>query len=441
MRRCFGKDPKKRLRDLTEGLLQLEEELDAGLGQSIDPTERAPQLSSGETHATRRITWQQPIPLVAASAVVGSIITGALVWSATRAAPLPGPVTQFVVNSPDTPLNISLGSREIAISPDGTRIVYASGTGFIPNRQLYLREVGQLKVTPIRGADGVAHPFFSPDGEWIGFQAGGQLKRVPVGGGRPDSIYQLGGADSGDFRGASWGPDNIIVFSSPSGLMQIPAVGGEPEVLTLPDPSLGEGSHRWPDVLPNGRAVLFAARSAVLPTSRIAVVSLETAEVSYLGLEGTNPVYSPTGHIVYGSGGTLRAVGFDAERLELTGNPVSVLEDVTTKGSGGVNFGLSRSGTLIYSSAGGEFGLHSLVWVDQDGGEEPFAEGRGYHHPRVSPDGGQVLVTMVDDSGNRDVYIYDRASRTPTRLTFDRADDLYPLWTANPKTSVVSPCE
>ena len=372
------------------------------------------------------------LPLVLTGAVVGGIIIGVAVWSIIHSAPsAPRPLTQFIVTSPDTPLTLSLVHADVAISPDGTGIVYTSGAGPHRNSQLYLRRVDQLEATPVRGTDNASNPFFSADGGWIGFSQGGVLKKIPVTGGPPIPISDLSGGRSAGGRGASWGPDAAIVFAASTGLMRVPAVGGEPEVLTEENAELEETSHRRPDVLPNGKAVLFGVSSGSPPTSRIAIVSLETAEVAYLGLEGSNPVYSPTGHIVYGVGGSLRAVGFDPERLALTTDPVPVLENVTTKGTGAVNFDLSRSGTLVYSRGGGEFGLHTLVWVNRDGSAEPIAEGLGFRQPRLSPDGTRMAVTMVDSEGNRDVYVYDLDSGTPTRLTFDLAADQYPLWTAD----------
>ena len=221
--------------------------------------------------------------------------------------------------------------------------------------------------------------------------------------------------------------------------MRVPAVGGEPEVLTTVDPGQGETDHFWPEVLPNGKGVLFMAWSGSAEASRLAVVSLESGEVTYLLPGGSNPHYSPTGHIVYGVGGTLRAVGFDAERLELTSNnPVPVVENVLTETLGAASFSLADDGSLVYVTDTGVTPQRTLVWVDRQGREEPVgAPPRPYFRPRVSPDGTRLAVEVVDPT-NPDVWIYDLARGTSTKLTVDEAVDSRPLWTPDGERVVFS---
>ena len=382
------------------------------------------------TAAPQRARWRRLMPLVAAG-LVGGIIIGIAVWSLTRPGlPAPGPLARFVVNTPPNgPLRVSLGQPDVAISPDGTRIVYQSTAG---GRQLYLRQLPEIEATPLRGTLGANHPFFSPDGEWVGFYEGRTgLKRVSILGGPPVTICDC---DVGlGLRGVSWGPDDTIVFSGVgrTELWRVPMVGGEPEVLTTVDPEQGETSHLWPEVLPNGRAVLFTAWSGSDESSRIAAVSLETGEVTYLVPGGSHPHYSPTGHIVYGVGGTLRAVAFDADRLEVTSNPVPVLEGVNTKGSGAANFALADNGSLVYVTGAGAGGgaQRSLVWVDREGREEPLATPlQAYQSLSVSPDGRQVAFDVFDPAGG-DIWIHDLERGTETILTTDPALDYAPLWT------------
>ena len=245
-----------------------------------------------------------------------------------------------------------------------------SGTG--PNdRHLYVRPVNQLDATPLRGTEGGGYaPSFSPDGESVGFRDGNTLKRVSILGGPALTI-----ADAGSpVRGTSWGPDDSIVFvtTTSKGLLRVRSVGGEPKVLTTVDPEQGETDHWWPEVLPNGKGVLFTAWSGTDEGSRIAVVSTETGQVTYLLTGGSNPRYSPTGHLVYAVGGTLRAVGFDAERLALTSdNPVPVVENVYMKTTGAASFSVADNGSLVYvsGSVAGAREQRSLVWVDREGGE------------------------------------------------------------------------
>ena len=358
------------------------------------------------------------------------VLTGILVWSLTEATPGRRPLAQFVIATPsDGALRTGGIHPEVAISPDGTRIAYGAGAS-TQDRQLYLRHLGQLAARPLRGTEGGSGPVFSPDGEWVGFLSSEHtLRKVSVRGGTAVTIHEAGSP----VRGLSWGPDDAIVFGSPRGLMRVPAGGGQPEPLTTVDQERGETAHIWPDVLPSRRSVLFTAWSGSTERSRLAVVSLETGEVSYLLPGGSHPRYAATGHIVYGAGGTLWAVGFDPDRQELTDrNPVPVVEHVNTKAvSGAASFGLSYDGSLVYLAGGMTDGIpqRSLSWVDREGRESPLElPSRGYDWPRLSPDGTRLALNVLDPE-NTDVWILDIGRETTTRLTFDTAHDLRPVWT------------
>ena len=420
LRRCLERDPKRRLRDIGDAWLELEDPL-------VLPTSEATETP---TVVPRPRAWQRPLPAVAIALLLVGVAGLVGVWSVVR--PPPGSLARFVVvTPPDGPLATDSQGPDVAISPDGARIVYGSGTGGNETRLLYVRPVAQLDATILRGTeDGGSAPFFSPDGEWVGFRDGSTLKRVSVLGGPAVTIAEV---DS-PLRGASWGPDDGIAFATlaSQGLLRIPLGGGEPEVLTTADSEQGETAHFWPDVLPNGKGVLFTAWSGSDDSSRIAVVSTETGQVTYLLTGGSNPRYVPTGHLIYGVGGTLRAVGFDAERLALTSdNPVPVVENVGTKPDGTANFSVADNGSLVYvSGGGGVSSQRSLVWVDREGGETPLLDSPvlGYRRPRVSPDGTRVAVD-VNLRGNSDIWIHDLARGTEAILTTDATVGSAPLWT------------
>ena len=278
--------------------------------------------------------------------------------------------------------------------------------------------------------------FMSPDGASVGFvtATGGLLQRVSVFGGPAVTICSLSGVLLGGF-GASWGADDTIIFGTrqPGGLWRVSAGGGEPEELTTPNAELGEVNHHRPEILPGGRAVLFTIiHAGSIENAQIAVLDLETGAQTVLVPGGSNPRYSPTGHIVYGVGSTLRAVGFDLDRLAVTTNALPVLDGVITKGSGAANFSFSRDGTLVYVPGTGVTGSgpqRTLVWVDREGREEPLAlDPGGYERPRVSPDGTRVAVDVSGPEG-RDVWTSDVARGTRSILTPDPAADERPLWT------------
>ena len=413
---CLEKNPRQRVHDVADVRLAMEGAFETTVGTAPSP------IAAQELHI-----WQQP-GAIAVTVLAAVVLTGLTVWNLTRPVPpAPRPLAQFVLQRPpDGPLRTA-GTTQVAISPDGTRVVYGSGQ-VAQDRRLFVRQLGEVDATPLRGTEGGDAPFFSPDGQSVGFRGDADdLRQVSVLGGPAVTIVE--GARP---RGVSWGPDDTIVFSGPSGLMRVRTAGADPEPLTTVDPERGETSHRFPDILPNLKGVLFTAWSGSDEDSRLAVVSLETGAVSDLLQGGSHPRYAPTGHIVYGLGNTLRAVGFDADRLELTSStPVPVVENVSTTSLGAANFALADNGTLVYvtsASAGVGRPQRSLVWVDREGREEPLSTPvQNLSSPRVSPDGTQVAFSVGGPDGS-DIWIHDLVRGTETLLTTDPANNLAPLW-------------
>ncbi|MGD8726824.1 MAG: hypothetical protein PVH40_04215 [Gemmatimonadales bacterium] len=317
---------------------------------------------------------------------------------------------------------LRLPGPTLALSPDGRTLAFV-GTG-PDGQQLFLRRLGTLDVVAVSGTEGAASPFFSFDGEWIGFYADRELKRVPTGGGAPVVIADA----SGQPLGATWLPDGRIVFSTGyrAGLSIVPASGGTPEPFTTLDAAAGEVSHRLPHVLPHSRAVLFTAMGE--SGWRVLAQDLETGQRTHV-LDGVSVQPAAGGHLVYGdvvegSGATLFSVEFDDRRLEARGSARSVLEGVAARVSGVVHCALSRSGTLAYvpgSSRG------TLVLIAADGAERAVPiDGESFGHPRFSPDGTRLAVA-VSRSGQTDVWVYDLAADAVSRLTFDGGAS--PVWT------------
>ena len=424
LRRCLEKDPRRRLRDIAEGFLQLDEALAESTGGVAVVSEPA-AVSSGRRDA---------IPMVVAALVLGGLVTGGVAWILMQPEALePRPPVRFTIAAPVTEsFNIALDSADVAISPDGHRVAYLTGVSgdIFGDKQLLLRTLSDFTPTTLAGGAPIYNPFFSPDGEWVGFYDlnASELRRVSVQGGSALPISDL----DAPMRGASWGDDDTIVFATQtpeSGLWRVAASGGVPEQLTTPDEAQGELDHVWPEFLPGSRAVLFTIRASLIEDSLIAVLSLDTGEQRVVVRGGSQPRYAATGHIVYGVGNTLRAVPFDLERLETIGAPIAVVEDVVTKTLGAASFGLSRSGSLVFVPGTQENTEgRTLVWVDRDGREEEIpAPTAPYESPRLSPDGRYVALE-VRDPENEDVMVYDLQRETPTRLTFDPARDGYPLW-------------
>ena len=324
---------------------------------------------------------------------------------------------------------------ELTISPDGGRIVYSArseGTS-----RLYVRPLDQLEPSPIDGAQGGRLPFFSHDGEWIGFydELDLELKRISVRGG----IQQTTLAARAGERGAAWSSDDVSIIYAVEpataiapGLYRVSATGGVPDLLVTPAPGT---AHEWPQVLPGNDAILLTVR----PTNEtlgsegsIAILSLETGEVRTIIGEGYAGRYAPTGHVVFMRANTLWAVPFDLGQQETTGLEAPMVDDLGVHLEwGGVPYAFSDNGTLVYATGGNlsESEQRTIVWVDREGNEEPLLEEpRSYLHPKLSPDG-QSLAVTVTERGNRDVYVYDLAQSTSNRVTFSARYNDRPIWT------------
>ena len=361
-----------------------------------------------------------------------SLVAGLAVWNWRSSSLInSGPVSRIAITlPPDQPLaGLEIGSA-LALSPDGTLLAYAAHRAGV--QQLYLRPLAALEAKPIPGTEGALQPFFSPDGQWLGFFADGKLKKVSVSGGEASSL-----CDAGDPRGASWGGGGTIIFAPTrdSALQQVPDSGGTPQPLTL----LGkrENSHRWPEFLPGGDAVLFAALYAGgnWNNAEISVQSVGTGELRRLVQGGTNPRYAPSGHLVYAQGGNLMAVPFDAQKLRATGTAVPVVEGVLQSTfSGAAQYSFSSTGSLVYVP-GSVQAQRRLVWVNRSGAEEPAAApARAYRGPRISPDGREVAVAI--EGQETEVWLYDLSRETLSRLTFQGSTNYDPLWTRDGKRVV-----
>ncbi len=328
-------------------------------------------------------------------------------------------------------LSVELGSDHVldngfgaaaVLSPDGKVLAFiAIGN---PRTQLYVRPLDQLNAIPLSGTDGARNPFFSPDGHWIAFFADGKLKK----------IYATGGAavtlcDAPDDRGGSWGEDGSIVFApaTNSTLFRVSSGGGTPEMLTKFDSKDGELSHRWPQVLRGGRVLLYTASPAagVFDYSSIVALSVATGERKVLQRGGYYGRYLPTDHVTYMRESTLFAIPFDPDRMEVRGQPVPVIEGVSTvTGNGGTQFAFSNSGTAVYLP-GSDVANVSMYWMDREGKTTPLRLLiASYLNPRFSPDGRRLAVQIQGD-----IWVYDWNRDTISRLTLDPAFDSYPVWT------------
>jgi serine/threonine protein kinase/Tol biopolymer transport system component len=426
IKRCLEKDRRARVGDVSTARFLMSEIIAPAHSLEVSATGPEPR-----SH-TSRLVWATAVLLGGAAILV---LAG---WALLRRAPSPPvqPARLSIATPPAMPLAVQGNDRDIAISPDGTRIVYRAG-GSSP--QLVVRAIDQLDVTPIAGTANARAPFISPDGRWVGFfvatASTTELKKVSLAGGPVIPLCKA----SGNPRGASWGDDDTIVFATAdpaTGLMSVPAGGGEVKVLTKPD---APRDHVRPFMLPGSNSVLFTisadglgniSTQGQITSAQIAILDRMNAEYRTIIQGGSDPEYVASGHLVYAVANGLRAVRFDLTRLQVLSDPTTLVEQVAVA-SGAANFAVSRGGTFVYvvgdGAAAGIATPRNLVWVNRHGSEEPIdGPPRAYTYPRISPDGARVALDVRDR--NNDIWIWDIARRTLTPLTFDPTPDVMPVW-------------
>ena len=402
--RCLRKDPMSRLRDIGDARIHIEE------AQS-GPEPSA--LAGPPSRATK--AWY-------AFAAMTLIAVGLswVLWS--RSGPADQPTLRFR-QDPEEILQDTFGTS-LALSRDGRYLAYVVRQGSDPNgRRIYLRDLEELAGAPVSGTRNALRPFLSPDGQWLGFFADGQLKKVLVTGGTPEVV-----CDAAVCIGASWGPDGSIAFGG-DGLFRVPSSGGTPERLTTLEPE--ERSHRWPRYLPTGDVVF-----TVLDESRelsVHVLSVSTGKRQRLIQGAADARYLPTGHLVFLRDGSLFSIPFDPVQLVANGAPMIVVESVQhvqLMASSAAHFDISDTGTLVYLA--GDRDNFALVSVDRRGVSSSLvAERMRYMQPRFSPDGRRLALLKTSPHVAdvvADVWLYDLARGAMSRLTYAEDDDITPVW-------------
>ena len=418
--RCLQKDSRERLQAIGEARIGIQKYL-------ANPVEVEEEVTAVEAPA--QPGWKRLLPWTAA-ALLGIALLGALLWPGGSAPRAPNPVTRVEVAVSDAPLWVALGEATV-LSPDGKHLAYVVGQG--DSTELYLRSLDQLEGTQLAagsGGGGTApyHPFFSPDSQWLGFVTPGELKKLPVTGGTPITLCEVGRS-----RGSSWGDDGTIVYApNPNtGLFRVSATGGDPAPLTTLDEAKEESSHRWPQVLPGSKAALFTsvvAQAESFDDASIELVYLDSGERKVLHSGGHFGRYVPSGHLVYANSGTLFAIPFDLDKLEVTGSPSPLVQGVAINSEGGAQFSVSDLGTLAF--IGGEFSVpeYPILSVSHQGATTTLWQQPGtYTSPAVSPDGTSLALSILRDD-NWDVWVYDLERGVPTRLTFHEGYDGDQVW-------------
>jgi Tol biopolymer transport system component/predicted Ser/Thr protein kinase len=418
LRRCLKKDRRQRLQSIGDARIAIEEAL-SGASQETALAQPA-------------VPKRRSLVLSVLAAVIGFalIVLGTALWRATR-----------TVDRPLVRLNVDLGPDAAAgqyisavLSPDGTRLIYFAA-GSDGNRRLATRLLDQPKATTLAGTEGAEWPFFSPDGQWIGFFAERKMKKISVQGGAAVTL-----CDAVLPFGASWGEDGNIIwaraatgllntpFASKGGLWSVPGTGGAPQALTDPADK-GEWSHRWPQILPGGKSVLFTANAGQADEA-IDVLSLKTHQWTTVQRGGHFGRYLQSGHLVYLHQDTLFAAPFHLASLQVTGTPEPLLQDlVGNPADGSGPFTFARTGAFVYSAGRAQNPGWQIAWLDSSGNLKPLVNTPGpYYTPHISPDGKRLAVS-VGSTPTFDIWVYDLERENMSRLTTTGQNNRAPIWT------------
>jgi Tol biopolymer transport system component/predicted Ser/Thr protein kinase len=413
LKRCLEKDPENRWQSARDLKAELEWIAQAPSDGGIAP---AP---------TARSTW---LPWVATG--VFAFVAAATSWigyRSTRPAELK-PLVRLDVDLGRDVYLTAVGGSDVIISPDGTRIAYLSRS------RIFTRRLDQASATELAITQGATSPFFSPDGQWIGFTANGKLRKVSVEGGSEIVLCNAGAS----YTGADWGEDGNIVatLNVHAGLSRVSSAGGNPVPVT--ELQGEERSHRYPQILPGGKAVLFTVQNANadVDDSYIEVVTQADHHRTTLQHGGTFGRYlgasDGKGYLAYVNRGTLFAIAFDPVKLETSGAPVPVLQHVSYSPQfGSAKLSFTRNGTLVYRSSEIDATRLAIQWLAPDGKTQPLMDKPGlFENPHLSPDGQRLAVDGADLT-NLGIWIYDLQRDTLTRLTNE--SDRRPVWTPDGK--------
>ena len=417
IQRCLAKDPDRRWQTARDLMLELQWIADAGSQMGVPGPAAAGKKSRG-------VRWKvAAVTLALISVAILALLAGAG-WFRARSVE-PG-AARFLVALPEG-VTIAPGpyAPQLAISPDGRQLVVAAQEAG-GARLLWVRPLDSFSALRLEKTEGATFPFWSPDGQFIGFFADNKLKKIPASGGSPQTICDAGRGD-----GAAWSPDGEIVFSPEQGnaLQRVRPGGGAPIPATTLDKSRGEVSHSWPQFLPDGKHFIYFALGQDPAKTGIYVQELGSAARTFLLTNATRAAYAST-YLLFSRDGALLAQPLDLKRLAVQGEPALVAEGVNTnEANGRAAFAVSESGVLAYR--GGLLSIRrQLAWYDRQGQRlATLGEPAVYRGVALSPDEKSVAMARSDPKGSFNVWVIDLASGIPKRLTFDSpGTDTSPIW-------------
>ena len=415
LRRCLERDRKKRLSDIADARLELDEAL-AGSPEASQAA-AAPTAPPAPRSVSR---WW-----ISAAAVMtlAALTLAVLHFSETPTQPFP---VRFQIPLPDSATPGSIG---MALSPDGRRLAFIA-MGAQGRRMLWVRPLDSVAAQELPGTEGASYlPFWSPDSRSIGFLVRGSVRKIDASGGPPQTLCEVPGL----LTGGSWSRDGVIIFgSNAGGLSRVPQAGGVATQLTTVDESRGEIGHLRPWFLPDGRHFLYYARTRQEETTGIYLATLDGKERKHLVPASQAGAYAPPvagsehGHLLFLRQKTLMALPLDAKSFGPAGEPFPVAEQVGSVRAMG-SFSVSGNGVLAFR--GGTSSDSQLVWFDRQGKSlATLGPPALYAGVALSPEGKRVAVDQTDSTGNRDIWVLDVARGVPTRFTFDATQEHSPAW-------------
>jgi serine/threonine protein kinase len=418
VQRCLQKEPRQRLQAIGDARISIDELL-AG----------APEPSPSTTLAAAPTQppvakWRSILPWGLAALLAAALLFSIRAFRESSNSSSHNAIELSLFIPTDQTLE-TLNGPAFAVSPDGSRIAYVLQQSGAYSGQLYLRELDKSTPTALEGATLAAGPFFSPDGQWLGFFADGKLKKVSVHGGAPIDL-----AISPGYRGAAWSPDNTIIFPTrfTSPLYRIPATGGSPQEFTHLDSARLETTHRWPQFLPDGKSVLFTASSNnnFFGQATVQAASIATGAAKILVENATFGRYLPGGYLAYFSQGTCFVAPFDAQALKITGAAIPVLQGIDLDVSnGGVQFAVSNNGMAIYLSGSASRQNLNIALFDRQGVSSVLVKSSpDATSPRLSPDGKKIAFERAVGG----IWVYDLVRGTTSPITLKTGAANFPIW-------------
>jgi Tol biopolymer transport system component len=412
---CLAKEPDERWQSAHDVAAELRWIAEGGSSVGT------PAVVAGKRRSRERIAWGVAAALAVAAAALA-------IRSATRPMPRERVVRfKMLLDGQELPRSTA---RCLALSPDGSRLVYSAREAFSDKSELSIRDLDRLEPAKLAGTVDGSAPFFSPDGSWIVFSANGKLQRIAASGGAPVVV-----SDTPSFAGADWADGGTIYLATGpdagwiTGIARVPASGGKPQQLFSPDPKTGERAFASPHTLPGGKALLYTVwTGGRMEDSKIAVQRLDGKERRIVYEGASEAQWVSSGHLVFTRGGTLFAAPFDLDKLALTAAPQPVLEGVRHGLDNGISqFTVSANGTLAYIAGEASAAGRSLLWVDRTGAAQPAApENRPYADVRLSPDGRTAAFTL--QAATFDVWTLDLTRGTLRRISLG-SDDSQPAFT------------